>query len=80
MKTLILTAVMFLTVALARPAVADKLTLFSGYIVWTETAQFVGGKILIDGAGTETRLAENSATLFILTSTQSPVLEEGRRN
>jgi hypothetical protein len=51
MKTLILTAVMFLTVALARPAAADKLTLFSGYIVWTETAQFVGDKILIDGSG-----------------------------
>jgi hypothetical protein len=42
---------MFLTAVLARPAAADKLTLFSGYIVWTESAQFVGDKILIDGSG-----------------------------
>lgn len=42
---------MFLTMAFGRPAGADVLTLFSGYIVWTETAQFVDGKVLIDGSG-----------------------------
>ncbi len=51
MKTIILMTAMFLTMAFGRPAAADKLTLFSGYIVSHETAQFVDGKVLIDGSG-----------------------------
>jgi hypothetical protein len=51
MKTISLVAAMFLTVAFARPAAADKLTLFQGYIVADETAQFVGDKIIVDGNG-----------------------------
>jgi hypothetical protein len=51
MRTIILVTAMFLTAAFAQPAPAAKLTLFSGYIVWTESAQFVDGKVLIDGSG-----------------------------
>jgi hypothetical protein len=51
MKTIILVTAMFLTAAFAGPVAADKLTLFSGYIVWVETAQFVDDKLLIDGSG-----------------------------
>jgi hypothetical protein len=51
MKTIILAAAMLLTATFAQPAAADKLTLFSGYVVWTESAQFVDGKVLIDGSG-----------------------------
>ena len=51
MKQFILATVMLLTVAFARPAGADVTTLFSGYIVWTETAQVVDDKLLIDGSG-----------------------------
>ena len=51
MKTIILTTAMFLTMAFGRQAGADVTTLFSGYIVWTETAQVVDDKLLIDGSG-----------------------------
>jgi hypothetical protein len=37
--------------AFARPLAADELTLFQGYIVADETAQFVGDKIIVDGSG-----------------------------
>lgn len=51
MKKIILMTAMFLTMAFGRLATADVLTLFSGYIVWAETAQVVGDKVLIDGSG-----------------------------
>jgi len=51
MKTIILTAMMLLTVAFARPVGAAKVTLFSGYIEASLTAQLVGDKLLVDVSG-----------------------------
>lgn len=54
MKTIILMAAIFLTAAVARPVIADDLTLFDGYLSGTETAQFIDGKLIVDGSGTGT--------------------------
>ena len=51
MKTFILMTALALTLAFIRPAKADVLTLFSGFVVWTETAQFIDDHIVIDGSG-----------------------------
>ena len=42
---------MLLTVAFARLASAQELTIFNGYTVAVETARVVGDKLLIDGSG-----------------------------
>ena len=42
---------MFLTLAFAGSAVADKLTLFNGYIVAQEAGQPAGDRIIIKGSG-----------------------------
>ena len=51
MKTIILMTMMLLTVAFARLASAQELTIFNGYTVAVETAQIVGDELLIDGSG-----------------------------
>jgi hypothetical protein len=51
MKTIILMTAMFLSIALARPAAAGRLTFFDGYLIGTEIGVPQGDVIVVDGSG-----------------------------